>query len=124
LIVAWVARWLPGLSVLIRIEQERVMFERPVVFVAAIVALPVMLSFTGPAQAAPAAARYATVGWHEAGYPVCRCAPLPRPGLQPDDQFYYDTPGYYPGFRPGGGMVPQFDPPPRAGFSEGPLGPQ
>ena len=63
-----------------------------------------LLSFTDASYAAGPIAKYAFSASHERGYPVerslCRCAPLPRPGLQPDYQFYYNTPGYFPGFYP------------------------
>jgi hypothetical protein len=92
--------------------------------VAAVSASLGLVSFTHAAHAAPAAAKYA----NEAGYPAktheCRCGRLPRPGLQADSQFYYDTPGYFPGFYPGAGMLPELGPRLGSGFSEGPLGPQ
>jgi hypothetical protein len=85
-----------------------------------------LLSFTDAPHAASAVARYAFSPSHERGHPVersaCRCGPLPRPGLQPDYQFYYDTPGYFPGFYPAAGIAPELGPSFRSGFSEGPLG--
>ena len=88
------------------------MFERRLVFVAA--ASLTLLSFTDTTYAAPAAATYAA--------PACRCSLLPKPGLQPDYQFYYDTPGYFPGFLPAAGMARHLEPPVGSGFSEGPFG--
>jgi len=52
----------------------------------------------------------------------CRPTLLPRPGLQPDYQFYYDTPGYFPGFYPAAGMGRDLGPNLGSGFSEGPSG--
>jgi hypothetical protein len=102
------------------------MFVRRLIFVAAMSASLGLLSLTQSTHAAPAAAKYDLSGWHKSDYavhePGCRCAPLPRPGLQPDYQFYYDTPGYFPGFLPAAGLAPELDPPVSAGFSEGPLG--
>jgi len=96
------------------------------ILAAAISASLGLLGFTDAPQAASAVAQHAFSPSHERGYAVersaCRCALLPRPGLQPDYQFYYDTPGYFPGFYPGAGFAPEFGPPLRAGFSEGPLG--
>jgi len=99
------------------------MFERRLIFVAEMSALLTLLSFTGTTYAAPAAAKYAAS--YELGYPqhlACQCSPLPRPGLQPDYQFYYDTPGYFPGFLPAAGMARHLEPPVGSGFSEGPFG--
>ena len=80
-----------------------------------------LLSLTEAPYAATSVAKVASSS-HAIERSACRCAPLPRPGLQPDYQFYYDTPGYFPGFYPGAGIGPEFGPPLRAGFSEGPVG--
>jgi hypothetical protein len=110
----------------IRMEQERVMFARRHILVAAMSASVGLLSFTHDSYAASPMAKYAFSASQERGYPVersaCRCAPRPRPGLQPDYQFYYDTPGYFPGFYPGAGIAPELGPSFGSGFSEGPLG--
>ena len=85
-----------------------------------------LLSFTDASYAAAPMAKYAFSASHQRGSPVersaCQCAPRPRPGLQPDYQFYYDTPGYFPGFYPGAGIAPELGPSSVSGFSEGPLG--
>jgi hypothetical protein len=101
------------------------MLLRRLIFVAAVSTSVGLLGLT--VHAAPAAANDGFVGPYKTVYfvhpPGCRCAPLPRPGLQPDDQFYYDTPGYFPGFLPAARLAPELNPPVRAGFSEGPVGP-
>jgi hypothetical protein len=101
------------------------MSARRHILAAAISASAALLSFTATPDAATSVARYASSPSHERGQAIersaCRCA-LPRPGLQPDYQFYYDTPGYFPGFYPGAGIAPEIGPPLRSGFSEGPLG--
>jgi hypothetical protein len=86
-----------------------------------------LLSLTDASYAAAPMTKSAfSAASHERGYPVewsaCRCAPRPRPGLQPDYQFYYDTPGYFPGFYPGAGIAREVGPSFGSGFSEGPLG--
>lgn len=102
------------------------MFERPLIFAAAMSASLALLGLAESTHAAPAAPKYAVSRSHQSGYPAqqgdCQCSPLPRPGLQPDYQFYYDTPGYYPGFYPGAGMTREPGPLLGAGFSEGPVG--
>jgi hypothetical protein len=107
-------------------EQERVMSARRHILAAAISISVGLLSFTEAAYAATSAAKYASSpsqkSGHAAEWSACRCTPRPGPGLQPDYQFYYDTPGYFPGFYPGAGYAPEFGPPLRAGFSEGPIG--
>jgi hypothetical protein len=101
------------------------MSARRHILAAAISASVGLLSFIEAPYAATSMAIYVSSS-HEWGHvverSVCRCALLPRPGLQPDYQFYYDTPGYFPGFYPGAGIAPEFGPPLRSGFSEGPLG--
>ena len=105
-----------------RMEQERVMSAQRHIL-AAVISISVGLpSFAEAAYASTSAARYASSPSHKSGQVACRCTPLPGPGLQRDYQFYYDTPGYFPGFYPGAGYAPEFGPPLRAGFSEGPLG--
>jgi hypothetical protein len=85
-----------------------------------------LLSLTDASLAAAPMAKSASSASHQRSYPVelsaCRCAPRPRPGLQPDYQFYYDTPGYFPGFYPGAGIAREVGPSFGSGFSEGPLG--
>jgi hypothetical protein len=85
-----------------------------------------LLSLANAPHAASAAAKHAISSPHQSGcairQPACRAARLPRPGLQADYQFYYNTPGYFPGFYPGAGMAREFGPSPGSGFSEGPLG--
>jgi hypothetical protein len=98
------------------------MSARFLVLVAAMSGSLGLLSFTHAADAAPGAAKYAGEPGYAGQKPTCRCARLPRPGLQADYQFYYDTPGYFPGFYPGAGMFPELGPYLGSGFSEGPLG--
>jgi hypothetical protein len=107
-------------------QQEHVMSARRYILAAAMSASAGLLSFTDASYAAGPIAKYAFSASHERGYSVerslWRCAPLPRPGLQPDYQFYYDTPGYFPGFYPGAGFAPELGPSLGSGFSEGPFG--
>jgi hypothetical protein len=107
-------------------QQERVMSARRHILAAAMFVSVGLLSLTNASLATAPMAKYAFSAAHERSYPVersgCRCAPQPRPGLQPDYQFYYDTPGYFPGFYPGAGIAREVGPSFGPGFSEGPLG--
>jgi hypothetical protein len=94
------------------------MCARPLVLMAAMSVSLGLLSLDATAGAAPVATKFAVKKSD------CRCAPLPRPGLQADYQYYYDTPGYFPGFYPGAGYFRELGPSPGSGFSEGPLGPR
>jgi hypothetical protein len=102
------------------------MFAQRHILVAAMSALLGLLTFIDAPYAASAVAKRALSASRQPGCtarkPACRYARLPRPGLQPDYQFYYDTPGYYPGFYPGAGMAPEFGRSLGSAFSEGPLG--
>ena len=100
------------------------MSARRHILVAAMSASVGFLSLADASYAAAPMAKYVSPVSHEwtVERSACRCALRPRPGLQPDYQFYYDTPGYFPGFYPGAGIAREVGPSFGSGFSEGPLG--
>lgn len=98
------------------------------VLIAAVTTSLGLLSLTAAPQAASATTKLALAQSYDTGYPGWRHPDHPwrRPGtgagLQPDYQYYFNTPGYFPGFYPAAGLAREFDPPVGSGFPQGPLG--
>ena len=114
----------------VRIEQgEYALIASRFVLIAATIASLGLLGFADAPQAAPTTTKHRLSQSHYTGYPALQHSGRLRlrrgagPGLQPDYQFYFDTPGYFPGFYPAAGLAPDLDPPlVGSGFAAGPLG--
>lgn len=87
-----------------------------------------VLSLTAAPQAASATTKLALAQSYDTGYPASQHLnrtwhrPGTGAGLQADYQYYFNTPGYFPGFYPAAGVAREFDPPVGSGFPQGPLG--